>query len=327
MRILAIKMSSLGDLFHVLPALHNLVVRMDAKVDWVVNSEYEELVKCFTDVEQVIPFPRHDLVGNFFSFVKELRSREYDMAIDFQGLLKSAMVARLARADVRLGPSFHREGSRLFYSAVAGRRNKNRHAIDENCDVVDFLKQTRIPPEFPMKFPDKPIHTPRPRVALLPSARWPSKRWPATGFAETGRRLQSLKKVSIYLVGGADGMPECAQIERELNGKVTNLAGRTALPELGAILKQMDLVIANDTGPIHMSAAMGIRTLVVFGPTDPRRTGPYGEGNRVVRAVQPCQPCFSRTCRKEGIPCLSGVTPEHVAEVAMEMLGRPAGAG
>jgi len=89
---------------------------------------------------------------------------------------------------------------------------------------------------------------------------------------------------------------------------------------MGGWLRNMDLVIANDTGPVHMAAALGRPTLVVFGPTDPARTGPYGPGHRVLTASVSCRPCYSRRCRRPDTPCLSGVTPERVTEEARRML-------
>jgi len=115
---------------------------------------------------------------------------------------------------------------------------------------------------------------------------------------------------------------DCAEIDCRLDGEATNMTGKTSLVEMGGLLKEMDLLVASDTGPVHMAAALGTPTLVVFGPTEPGRTGPYGAKHRVATASVPCRPCFSRTCRKPGIPCLSGVTPEHVAELALEMLAR-----
>jgi ADP-heptose:LPS heptosyltransferase len=98
------------------------------------------------------------------------------------------------------------------------------------------------------------------------------------------------------------------------------MAGELTLPEMGGLLQEMDLLVANDSGPVHVAAAVGTPALVVFGPTDPRRTGPYGDKHRVLSASVPCRPCFSRTCRRPGIPCLAGVTPEAVAKAAGEML-------
>ena len=134
MKTLIVKLSSLGDLFHALPTAHNLKAELGGQLDWVVQREYVSLVQCFSVVDRAIPFDRHRFLGSLSDFLRELRCERYDYIIDLQGLLKSAMVARLARGKRRVGPSFHREGAALLYSDVAGPRNKARHAVDENLE-------------------------------------------------------------------------------------------------------------------------------------------------------------------------------------------------
>ena len=323
MKILVIKMSSLGDLFHALPAVHNLKVGLDAEVDWVANEEYVELAKCFTDVNRVIQFPRTAFFANLKLFLSELRATEYEYIIDLQGLLRSAIVGRMARGRKRIGPSFHREGACFFYSAVAGRRNKNRHAVEENLDVVRYLNLDVVERQFPVNFPEKNLDKKRPRVAILPVSRWRTKNWPVKCFIDVARRLQRIRNVAVFLLGGPDDVTVCGEIERALKGQqVINTAGVCTLVDMGGLLKEMDLLIANDSGPVHMAVAVGTPVLVIFGPTDPARTGPYGNRHRIIKTSLPCQPCFSRACRRPGIPCLSGVTPENVGKLALEMLAR-----
>jgi len=324
MRILAVKLSSLGDLFHSLPAVHNLKVGLDARVDWLTQSDYAELVACFSDVDRVLRFPRRGFPSGLGRFVGELRAAAYDYVIDFQGLLKSAVLTRAARGRQRIGPSFHREGSRLFYSSVAGKPNRDRHAVEQNLDVVRFLGLERIDPVFPVDFPQVALAAGRPRVAVVPVSRWPTKNWPPACFAQVARRLQRVRGASVFLLGGARDAGVCEQIRRELEGDAENLAGRCSLVQSGGVLREMDLLIANDSGPVHMAAAVHTPALVLFGPTDPSRTGPYGEGHRVLTAPVPCRPCFSRVCRRPGIPCLTQITPERAGDMALEMLANRA---
>jgi heptosyltransferase I len=300
--------------------VHNLKVGLKADVDWVVQSEYVELVRCFTDVDRIIPFHRKAFFSNWRRFMGDLRKQEYDLIVDLQGLLKSAMVTRLARGKRRIGPSFHREGAGFFYDAVAGAQDKNRHAVEENLDVVRYLGLTPLKPEFPVRFPVQPVAARRPRVALLPTSRWQTKNWPVRCFVDVGMRLLKAKDVSLFILGGPTDASVCAELELGLGRKATNVAGTLSFSETGGLLREMDLLISNDSGPVHMAAAVGTPTLVVFGPTDPKRTGPYGDGHRIASVKLPCQPCFSRTCHRDGVPCLSGVTPEHVTEMALEML-------
>lgn len=320
MKVLVVKLSSIGDLFHALPAVHGLKAGLGAEVDWVVHDEYVELVKCFTDVGRVIPFYRRSFFSNIGSFLTELRANEYDYIVDLQGLLKSAMVTRLARGKRRIGPSFHREGAGIFYSDVAGKRDKGRHAVEECMDVLRFLGVNDIKVEFPVKFPAKSMGEKRPRIAFLPVSRWATKNWPVKCYAEVAKRLQGVLDPTIYLLGGPGDAVTCEEIAEAAGGNVINLAGKSSIIETGSLLKEMDLLIANDSGPMHMAVALGVPVLAIYGPTDPERTGPYGAKNRLAKTSLDCQPCFSRICRREGIPCLSGVTPERVGEMAIEML-------
>jgi heptosyltransferase I len=318
-RILVIKLSSMGDLFHALPAVHSLKIGLNAEIDWVVHREYVDLARCFTDVTRVMPFYRNSFFSDIHLFLKELRINEYDYIIDFQGLLKSALVARLARGKHRIGPSFHREGAGIFYSAIAGKRDKMRHAVEECMDVVRLLGIKELK-EFSVRFPEKKLSEQRPRIAILPVSRWPSKNWPIRYFIEVIKRIQGIIDASIFLLGGPDDIDVCEEIEKTAKGRVINMAGKYSIVETGGLLKEMDLLVANDSGPVHMAVAVGTPVLAVFGPTDPARTGPYGPKHRVINTSLDCRPCFSKTCRREGVPCLSGITPEKVGEVAIEML-------
>jgi heptosyltransferase I len=321
-RILIVKLSSLGDLFHALPAVHNLRVQLNAEVDWVTQSDYVELVRCFTDVNRVIPFARRAVLRGLRPLVRGVRQTEYDLVVDLQGLLKSAFVARLARTRKVIGPSFHREGATLLYTAVAGRRDKNRHAVEENLDVVRYLGLAVMPPEFPIRFPEAATAQPAPRIGLVPVSRWPAKNWAPESFAEAARRLQKEAGATIYLFGGPSDAATCERIAASLGPAVVNVAGRTTLVEMGGLFATMHLVIANDSGPLHMAAAVGVPVLGVYGPTDARRTGPYGPKNVVVAAPADCRPCFRRTCKRAGTGCMADIRPAQVFDAAMRMLGK-----
>lgn len=319
-RILIVKLSSLGDLFHALPAVHCLREQLQADIDWVTQAEYRGLVDCFTDVHRTIVFNRRAPFSGFGSLWRDLRAEEYDLVVDLQGLLKSALIARMARCDVRIGPSFAREGSALFYTHLAGERRRDRHAVDENMDVVRLLKLRATPPIFPVQFPERRLETPRPRIGLIPFSRWPSKNWPAASFVEACRRLQSATGASFYVFGGAADEDGCAAIAARLAGPAENLAGKTSLIETASFLKQMNLVIGNDTGPMHMAVACDVPVLALFGPTDPLRTGPCGVRNRVLQAEAPCQPCHLRVCQRKQGDCLSALAVSKVVETALDML-------
>jgi len=319
-RILIVKLSSLGDLFHALPAVHELKTRCGADIDWAVQREYADLARCFTDVNRVIRFPRRGFFRGLGTFLSDLRSVRYDMIVDLQGLLKSALVARAARGGSRIGPSFHREGARLFYNDVAT-GDSGRHAVERCLDTVRYLGLQPGKPVFPVDFPEVPVSQPAPRVAVLPVSRWPAKNWPLERFAEVIRLVRGREKASFYLLGGNADAAACRRVAEAAGGNdVVNTAGRLSPAETGGLLRRMDLLISNDSGPVHMAAAVGTPVLVLFGPTDPGRTGPYGEGHRVVTSSVECRPCFSRVCRDRGGECMKSISAGEVAAAALDIL-------
>jgi heptosyltransferase-1 len=316
MRILIVKTSSLGDLFHALPAVHLLKSAFDAEIDWVVNSEYVGLVECFSDVRKVIPFPRKGLLPNLGRFRAELQKETYDLVVDLQGLLKSAFVCRMAKrakgAKI-LGPSFQREGAHFFYTAVVGKKNKSRHAVEENLDVLQWLEKPTAPIEFPIQFPkvDFQCLEKKPVVVFAPCSRHEAKNWPWKRFVEVGEQLEC----QIILVGAPDDLETCTKIENALpEGAATNLCGTTTLLELGGVLQKADLVVTVDSGPMHMASAAGTPCLAIFGPTDPARVGPFGEQHRILRTSK------VRNYSKQDLESIRMVETSDVVQTIRDML-------
>ncbi|MBI3002280.1 MAG: glycosyltransferase family 9 protein [candidate division NC10 bacterium] len=319
LRVLLVKMSSLGDLVHALPTAAALKRGLGCRLTWVVNAAYADLVRCCRAVDAVLPFDRQHPLRGLSGFLRALRRERYHMALDLMGLLKSALIARLARAEVVLGASYNREGARFLYHACVGPQDLDRHAVLQNLDAATYLGLEADPGAFPLTFPppETPLPSARPVAALIPGARWATKRWPEERFAAVAGRLLA-EGIHVLVVGEAG-----ADEESHWPAGVQDLRGKTSLVELGAVLTRADLVIANDTGPMHLAAALNRPVIALMGPTDPRRTGPAGEGHRVLSGSPACSPCFSRTCRNpDRLCCLTAVEPEAVLAAAREVLRR-----
>lgn len=318
-RILVVKLSSIGDLFHALPAVRMIKQELGATVDWVTQAPYRELVQCFEDVSNVIVYPRHGFLQGALPMMRELRRQPYDLVLDFQGLFKSAVVTRLSRSSRKIGPSYHREGSRFAYTEVAGIRDRSRHAVEQALDVVDHLAIARTDVRFPVVYPATSVPEGGSRVALIPCSRWETKNWPVEHFVEVGQSLAG-QGVQIFLVGGSEDLSVCKRLEDVIPGAI-NLCGKTNLVTLGATLQVMDLVVTVDTGPMHMAAAAGVPVLAIFGATDPLRTGPYGASHVVLTVGElTCRPCLSRTCARGDLACLREIPPARVVDQACAML-------
>ena len=327
MRILVVKLSSLGDILHVLPTVHELRAQLRAEVDWVVHPEFAPLVRCFADVDNVLTFPRHHVLRDLRASLRGLRAREYDLVVDLHGLFKSGAVARLARGRRRIAPSYAREGSSLFFRERAGRFNRDRHAVEQAFDTLDYLGLKRPsgqfraalrPPEGAANpaIPDFPAGSRT--IAFAPVSRWPSKDWPAERYGALAAMLLGRDPaLRIVIVGGRADIPVGEAISAAVggvgDGRLFNLCGKTSVAESLALLAKCDLLVANDTGPVHMAAAVGTRCLVIFGPTRPDWTGPYGEGHRIIMRDLPCQPCLRRHCPRGDHACMESVTAAEVA--------------
>jgi ADP-heptose:LPS heptosyltransferase len=324
MRILIVKLSSMGDTLHALPTVTELKRQLGAEIHWAVQPEFADLVGRFACVDRVLVVPRRGGWGERSGSVAALRAETYDLVVDLQGLLKSAVVARLARSPRRIGPSFHREGARLFYTEVAGPLDKSRHAVDECMDVLDALGLPRPSRAlFPLNLPDMAASLgpgAGPRVAIAPLSRWATKNWPLAHFAEVARRLGTEFGAELHGIGGPADRPTVDRLAELAGVPLRNHCGEHDLAQTGGLLARMSLLLSNDSGPMHLAAALGVPCVVPFGPTLSGRTGPYGPGHRVLRLGN-CPPCRSKVCRRGDAICLAQLSPDLVFAAARDVLG------
>jgi lipopolysaccharide heptosyltransferase I len=330
-RILIIKPSALGDVVHTLPVLNLLRRRWPAAhLAWVVGGAFASLLEGHPQLDEVIRFERRRFgrgwrdpgaaVG-LFQFMRSLRRGEFDLVLDLQGLLRSGWMTMRTRAPVRVGFSNARELAHLFYTHRVPNDSPDQHAVDRYLELCDSIGCGRAPVEFRFHVTDEDrqhvaelIGEDRPYAVLLPGTNWPTKRWPVEHFAELVGPLRQRFGLEAVVAGGPDVAEIAAQIPR-----ATNLVGRTSnLRQLVALLDQADLVIANDSGPMHIAAALGRPLVTMFGPTNPLRTGPYNRLDSVVRLDVPCSPCYSRRCSHQS--CLRWLHAEHVLTVAEHQL-------
>ena len=330
-RILIIKPSALGDVVHTLPVLSLLRRRWPvAHVAWVVGGAFASLLEGHPQLNEVIRFERRrfargwrdpSAAAGLFRFARDLRRGEFDLVIDLQGLLRSGWMTMRTRAPVRVGFSNARELAHLFYTHRVPVDSREQHAVDRYLNLCEAIGCGREPIEFNFHITDEDrrhvtqlVGDDRPYAVLLPGTNWPTKRWPLEYFAELVGPLRQRFGLKVVVAGGPDVTDIAAQIPR-----ATNLVGHTSnLRQLVALLERAELVIANDSGPMHIAAALGRPLVTVFGPTNPLRTGPYGRIDSVVRLDIPCSPCYSRRCSHQS--CLRWLHAEHVLAVAEHQL-------
>ena len=327
-RVCLIKPSSLGDIAHAFPLLASLRRHWpDAELAWVVNRGLRSLVEGQPHVDAVIPFDRAAVrfrpgaVGPLARFVADLRRRRFDVTIDLQGLLRSGLMTAATGAPVRVGLRSAREGAGAFYNHAVDDRGEAVHAVDRLLRVasafgapVDGLDPAvACAPADRLRMLAELGRLPRPWVALNIGARWLTKRWPPGHFAAIARRAREQWGAGIVLVGAPEDRPLVDELLAALGPDapgVLDLCGRTTLPELAALAREVDLFVSNDTGPLHLAAAAGARTVGIYTCTSPERTGPYGPLAAVARSCVWCAPSFVRTCPR--MECMAELTPDRV---------------
>ncbi len=280
MKLLAVRLSALGDVVHTIPAV--LALKPAGDVSWIVEAPYAELVEIVAGVRAI---PVRLKRWSAREIARARRAvRGFDAAVDFQGNIKSAVIARASGAPVRYGFDRHAVRERpaaWFYNRHAP-VDRTKHVVEWNLELAGALLEGRPTAPHPPSGhllpaggekghwenvpadPQNRLANYRDRVVLLPGAGRPNKRWAVDRFRELSRRFNA---VTVWGPG-----------ERTLAEAVDgDLAPETNLRELAFLLRYARVVIGGDTGPLHLAAALGTRVVGLYGPTDPRRNGPYGQ--------------------------------------------------
>ncbi len=311
MRALVVRLSSIGDVVHTLPALAALR-RAGWDADWLVEPPARVLLEGNPAVSQVFaaPFAKAFRWRAALATLRALRARRYDVALDFQGLWKSAAWTRLSGAARVLGwqAASRREPASqlLIRERVARESARRRHVIDKNLELLAPLGiaagGTR---EFPLPRPADAVARvdaglagagAQALVVLNPGGGWASKLWPAERFGELARELRA--SGLRPLVSWGPGEQELAERVVAASGGAAERSFPTSLLDLVELTRRARLVVAADTGPLHIACAVGTPVVALFGPTDPLRNGPFAPADPVLRRTPDCAPCYSRSCQR-----------------------------
>ena len=342
MNILIVKLSAIGDVVHTLPSLAALKGHFpDAHITWVIEEAAADLIKNHPYLDRVIVSHRKQWITNLKNikkigsalkeirqFIAALRERRYDMVIDFHGLFKSAMIVGISGAKRKIGYNSLQELSGLFLNEKIY-EDMEKHAVDRYLDLSRYLGADVESPEFliPLREENRrrvdtllkahKIDEGKPFVAVNPVAFWKTKLWEEKKFAELCDRIAGELKTNVVFTGGKnDDVVE--RIQYMMNFYSANLTGKTSLRDLAYLYELASVVVTTDSGPMHIAAAVGTPTVALFGPTDPLRTGPYGEGHRVIQKDLDCSPCFKKNC--DTMHCMKEITVDDVFEAVKETL-------
>jgi lipopolysaccharide heptosyltransferase I len=328
-RILIVKPSSLGDIVHTLPVLQVLHATFpQARIDWVVAKGFEGLLEHNPLINRLWIIHKDrwknlkafaTTTGELSTLTRSLRNERYDLVIDLQGLLRSGLITRATQAPVRIGFSEAREGSRLFYThTVSGGRNV--HAVDRYLKLVATLGCDTSDVRFPFPLVKEPQELQNLKQSLgayaifVPGARKPANRWPAERFGELASRL----RLPTVIIGSTADASLADSVVSASNDRALSLAGKTDIPGLIHLIRGCSFMVCNDTGPMHIAAALRVPVIALFGPANPARTGPYGQLHRVVCSDIPCAPCYKRECKKPF--CMEAISVDAVEHAIMRAI-------
>lgn len=321
-----------GDAMMTLPALRELRrLFPEAHITLATRSWAKGL---FNDAEFVDELQIHDGrgLGSFFQQVRAWRKGQFDLAVLLTNSFESALVAALARIPVRIGYAADGRARLLTHPIDLPEWRSTKHEIFYYLKIIAriewiFTRQQTfldVQPDASLEISDvrkdearyllrrQGVVEERPVIALCPgSINSRAKRWPAESYAVLADRCVDTLKAQILLVGSKEELEVSKQVADRMHNKPIVLTGQTDIAEVVAVLSIADLLITNDTGPAHISAALGRPTLVIFGPTNPLTTRPFSPVAEIIRHPPDCAPCMLRDCPIDH-RCMTAITPDDV---------------
>lgn len=329
-RILVVRLGSLGDLVHTLPAVSAIRRAFpDAEIDWLVDEVHVDFLRLVTIITAPVVL-RGRTAAAWLDVAAALRRRKYDVAVDFQGLIKSAALARLSGARRIVGfdrGSLREQGAALFYGERC-EAGEGQHVIDKNLRLAAAIGAAGGPVEFPIgPVQSAPVQAfrashPGPYALINPGAAWPNKRWPPARFGDVARGLAAQYGLASVVLWGPGELDAARAIVSAAGGAAT-LAPETTLPDLVAIARGARLMISGDTGPLHIAAAVGVPVVAVFGPTNPARNGPWAADDVSLSKYETCDCHYERRCRRPADAwCLGMIGADAVLQAVDVRLAR-----
>ena len=356
-RILIVQLNDLGDILHAMPAVAALRrARPDAHLAWTVDENYADVLGSQPWLDQVIGWRRHSFNG-LIRLVQQLRSDDWEIAVDFQGQLRSGLVARLSSARRRIGYLPSLEMSHIFYNERRPLETLNLHAVERNLALVQHLGIEPTPPlarpyldgqppgvddcsTSPLLQPcendvaavdawcEQRRFDPRREqlVILNPSCNRPSHRWPAARFTQLARRLLSLAGVRVALAGPAQAAVLSDEVAEPLGDAVWRADGRFNTLSLASLFSRSAVVVSGDSSLLHLAVASGAIVVGLYGSSDVVRRGPYATNASVIVGDLACSPCYSKNCLLRTDPplCMNELSVDRVFAAVLSRLGQRA---
>ncbi len=336
-RLLIVKLGSIGDVVHALPTLNALRRKFPRMhISWVVEPKSRDILVGHPALDELIVFERTGSVIRTLAalprLIKRLRKTKYDVLLELQGNLRGALLAGLSGTPLRLG--FEAGSSRLewpsiIFTNVKVSEGDVSHVIEKNLNFAERLgaKDRKVSFHIAVgkeergyisSFLKREGIEEKKIVVLHPGADSFTRRWPGERYAELADEIKiRFKDTAVILTSGPG---ERSLVKAIVCRSRSNplVFPPVTLGRLIALLDRCRTMVASNTGPLHIAAALGKRVVGLYGPIDPKRNGPYGEKNFVVRKELTCQPCWKKQC--ESLSCMRGITVSEVLEKVATLL-------
>lgn len=334
-RILVVKLRYLGDVLLLSPVVRALREACPrATITALVNAGTEVMLEGNPHVDRILTVSRS--LSTQLSLVRALRGVRPDLAIDLTDGDRGALLTRLSGARRRVG--FNDEGRwrGCLYTEVVRADSKRLHAVDYHLEPLRRLGipiRRRAPELFLSESEDAAaadwlgtsgVDEDRPFAVIHPGARFWFKQWPLDRVAALADRIQQAERLPVVILGGPKEAGDLAVIRAAMRTPCRATEGRLPIRVVAAIIRRARLFIGNDNGPMHIAAAVGTPVAALFGSSDPRVWGPWGDGHRVIYKQVPCSPCAHTGCDQGEQNCMKLISLDEVSGVVNDMLRRAA---
>ena len=338
-RICVIKPSAFGDVVQALPLLPVLRAQFpEASISWVINRELSDLLQGHPDLEEIISFGRHGSWRDWVCLLRTLKQRRFDLVFDLQGLLRTGVMTFCTNAPLRVGLETSREGAHWACHHIIPNTGRNVAAHARYWRVAEELGQGDLPRQTIVTTGPQELAwtgrllTPlkRPVLVVHPGARWVTKRWPVEKFVAVSQRAVRDFGFSVIVLGSDAERNLADEFTQTLhtlmpNAEIRNLAGKTNLKQLAALLQQADVLLTNDSGPMHLAAGLGTAVLGLFTCTDPQRSGPPGDRHELVSTNVACAGTYAKQCphqREQHLACLRELDVDRVWSAFVRLMNK-----
>ncbi len=329
-RILVIKLRYIGDVVLTTPVLQGLRQQYpDVNLVCLVNPGTQEVLTHNPYIDEILVVPRESLREQI-QLCYELRARQFDCVIDLTDGDRSAFLTWISGASVRIGFDEEKRWRGLLYSDCVEPENARVHMVEHHAQALKLLGINVLNHEPKVYVPDtyeswaeaklSELGLARqPWVMIHPTARYWFKTWPAERFAMLSDRLAE-KGIAVVLAGHAQDEIVAEKIQELANKSFISIVGQTSVLELAALMKHAKLFIGNDTGLMHIAAAVECPVVGLFGPTDPLVWGPRSKRSQVIYKELDCRACFHPGCLRGDDNCMKQISVDEVYSAALVLL-------